>query len=140
MLGLLCYAQCVSGPTYETPAEGRFLRNAGADLVGMSTVPEVLAAKEAGNIRILVLSLVTNPVIIPDGYRSMKKEVAAEVCLPSATIDILIADEFQLAGQKVEHAAVQTVNHEEVLEVGKAKANVMRGLVESVISMVADES
>lgn len=49
----------------------------------MSTVPEVLAAKELGNIRILVLSLVTNPVIIPDKYRSMKQEVAAEVRLTS---------------------------------------------------------
>ncbi|KAH8833772.1 nucleoside phosphorylase domain-containing protein [Flagelloscypha sp. PMI_526] len=113
---------CVSGPTYETPAEGRFLRNAGADLVGMSTVPEVLAAKEAGNIRILVLSLVTNPVVIPEGYRSIKQEVAAE-----------------LAGQKIEHAAIQTVNHEEVLEVGKSKANVMQGLVQAVIEMVVDE-
>ena len=35
----------VSGPTYETPAEGRFLRAAGADVVGMSTVPEVVAAR-----------------------------------------------------------------------------------------------
>jgi len=69
----------VSGPTYETPAEGRFLRNAGADVVGMSTVPEVLAAKEEGIKHLMVLSLVTNPVIIPDGYRSIKEEVAAEV-------------------------------------------------------------
>ncbi|TFK52957.1 hypothetical protein OE88DRAFT_1724698 [Heliocybe sulcata] len=38
----------VSGPTYESPAEGRFLRAAGASVVGMSTVPEVLAAKEEG--------------------------------------------------------------------------------------------
>ncbi|KAF5365163.1 hypothetical protein D9757_011762 [Collybiopsis confluens] len=38
----------VSGPTYETPAEGRFLRAAGADVVGMSTAPEVVVAKEEG--------------------------------------------------------------------------------------------
>ena len=68
----------VSGPTYETPAEGRFLRNAGADVVGMSTVPEVLAAREEG-LNVLVLSLVTNFVVIPNSYRSIKEEVEAEV-------------------------------------------------------------
>ena len=68
----------VSGPTYETPAEGRFLRNAGADVVGMSTVPEVLAAREEG-LNVLVLSLVTNFVVIPDKYRSISEEVEAEV-------------------------------------------------------------
>lgn len=68
----------VSGPTYETPAEGRFLRNAGADVVGMSTVPEVVAAKEEG-MNVIVLSLVTNAVVIPEKYRSIKEEVEAEV-------------------------------------------------------------
>ncbi len=68
----------VSGPTYETPAEGRFLRAAGADVVGMSTVPEVVVAKEEG-MEVMVLSLVTNPVVIPDTYRSIKEEVKAEV-------------------------------------------------------------
>jgi purine nucleoside phosphorylase len=38
----------VSGPTYESLMEGRFWRNAGADVVGMSNVPEVLAAREEG--------------------------------------------------------------------------------------------
>lgn len=52
----------VSGPTYETPAEGRLLRAAGADVVGMSTVPEVLAAREEG-LEVCVLSLVTNKVV-----------------------------------------------------------------------------
>jgi purine-nucleoside phosphorylase len=68
----------VSGPTYETPAEGRFLRRVGADVVGMSTVPEVLAAREEG-LNVMVLSLVTNFVVIPDTYKSIKEEVAAEV-------------------------------------------------------------
>ena len=47
------------GPAYETPAEVRFARTIGADLVGMSTVPEVLAARHMG-IRCLALSCVTN--------------------------------------------------------------------------------
>jgi len=49
----------VSGPSYETPAEIRFLRAIGADLVGMSTVPEVIAARHLG-MEILGISCVTN--------------------------------------------------------------------------------
>jgi purine-nucleoside phosphorylase len=47
------------GPNYETPAEIHYLRTIGADLVGMSTVPEVIAARHSG-IRVLWISCVTN--------------------------------------------------------------------------------
>jgi purine-nucleoside phosphorylase len=49
----------LSGPNYETPAEIHAFRGMGADLVGMSTVPEVLAARHSG-IRVLGISCVTN--------------------------------------------------------------------------------
>ncbi|GAA1008989.1 purine-nucleoside phosphorylase [Acrocarpospora pleiomorpha] len=48
------------GPTYETPAEIRMLRTLGGDMIGMSTVLEAIAAREAGA-EVLGVSLVTNP-------------------------------------------------------------------------------
>jgi hypothetical protein len=51
----------VLGPQYETPAESRFLRLVGGDAVGMSTIPEVIAARHAG-MKVLGLSLISNKV------------------------------------------------------------------------------
>ena len=48
-----------TGPTYETPAEVRFYHSIGADLLGMSTVPEVIVARHCG-LRVFGMSVVTN--------------------------------------------------------------------------------
>jgi purine-nucleoside phosphorylase len=50
----------VLGPSYETPAEIRMFRKLGGDAVGMSTIPEVIAARALG-VRVLGISLITNP-------------------------------------------------------------------------------
>jgi len=108
----------VSGPTYETPAEGRFLRKAGADVVGMSTIPEVIVAREEG-IELTVLSLVTNFVVIPEGYKSVREEVEAE-----------------LSGKPLPAVVEAVVSHEEVLAVGTHKAELMRELIETLVPTI----
>jgi purine-nucleoside phosphorylase len=50
---------CLPGPSYETPAEIKMLRTLGADVVGMSTVPEAIVARHAG-IEVLAFALVSN--------------------------------------------------------------------------------
>ncbi len=50
---------CIPGPSLETPAETRYLRDSGGDAVGMSSIPEILVAIHAG-MRVLGLSVVAN--------------------------------------------------------------------------------
>ena len=72
-----------TGPTYETPAEVRFYRTIGADLLGMSTIPEVIVARHCG-LRVFGMSVVTNcanfdnqPKNLNDGEDVVKQADAA---------------------------------------------------------------
>ncbi len=70
----------ISGPSLETPAETRYLRNCGADAVGMSTVPEVIVGIHAG-LKIIGVAMVSNvndpdnfkPILIDDILAEAKK-------------------------------------------------------------------
>jgi purine-nucleoside phosphorylase len=64
----------VTGPSFETPAEIRYLRTIGADLVGMSTVPEVIAARHMG-LEVLAISCVTNMAAGISGEKITHEEV-----------------------------------------------------------------
>src|SRR5699024_2111818 len=68
---------CMPGPQYETPAEIRMLRTLGADMVGMSTVHETIAARTA-SARVLGLSLVTNAAAGVTGEPLDHEEVLAQ--------------------------------------------------------------
>jgi purine-nucleoside phosphorylase len=87
----------VLGPSFETPAEIRAFRTLGADLVGMSTVHEVIVARHMG-IAVLGLSLVTN--------------------MAAGVLD-------------------ETINHEEVMETGRAAEQQFTSLLTAVIPQLA---
>jgi purine-nucleoside phosphorylase len=84
------YAQ-FGGPQYETPAEVRMARTLGADLVGMSTALETIAAREAG-MEVLGISLVTNPAAGTTPEPLEHSEVLAAGKVASAELGRLLAD------------------------------------------------
>jgi purine-nucleoside phosphorylase len=74
---------CLAGPSYETPADLRFLRAAGADAVGMSTVPEVTVARHGGQ-RVLGISGISNKANLDGNTITTHEEVleAGQVIVP----------------------------------------------------------
>ncbi len=68
---------CLAGPSFESPADVRFLRIMGADAVGMSTVPEVITARHCG-MRVLGLSGISNTLVGEEGAPAPNHEEVLE--------------------------------------------------------------
>ncbi|KAF2205167.1 hypothetical protein GQ43DRAFT_408058 [Delitschia confertaspora ATCC 74209] len=106
----------LSGPTYETRAECRMLVRLGADVVGMSTVPEIVIARHAG-MRVLAFSLVTNCAVMEPVARGDAPEIQA---MSKAELD--------------EYLSKGKAHHEEVLEAGREAAKDMQALVKQILT------
>jgi purine-nucleoside phosphorylase len=76
----------LSGPSFESPADLRFLRTIGADAVGMSTVPEVIVARH-GRMRVLGISGISNKANLDGNTETTHEEVleAGKVLVPKLT-------------------------------------------------------
>ncbi|MEA2083309.1 MAG: purine-nucleoside phosphorylase [Thermodesulfobacteriota bacterium] len=78
------------GPSLETPAELRLIKNSGADSVGMSTVPEVIVARHAG-LKVLGISVITNMNDLDNPKPVFIEEVSKSAEAASTAFESLIA-------------------------------------------------
>jgi len=80
---------CLSGPSFETPADLRFLRGIGADAVGMSTVPEAIVARH-GKTRVLAFSGISNKANLDGNTETTHEEVLAAGAVIAPKLTTLI--------------------------------------------------
>ncbi|KAI8612477.1 nucleoside phosphorylase domain-containing protein [Chytriomyces sp. MP71] len=151
----------VAGPSYESRAEARNLRNMGGDAVGMSTVPEVIVARHAG-MRVLGLSLITNHVNQSHG-KSAKAEAFAALNAKKTTRTVttttttktddkgnktttVVTTTTTSAAEGADNATDSAssaaggdailVNHQEVLETSALRSKDMQELVKTIVKLM----
>lgn len=90
----------LSGPNYETPAEIKAFRRCGADAVGMSTVPEVIVARQCG-LRVAAISCITNMAAGINQTKLSHKEVLEVAGTSAHKLTNLIAHFVQLYAKQV---------------------------------------
>ena len=116
----------VSGPNYETRAEYQFLRRIGADVIGMSTVPEVIVAAQLG-LRVLALSVITN-VCLPDAVAKTDGESVvasartAEHKMRRLVLKILAEQYAAIRGRIAVGKAARPVGHLSAVPSGERSA------------------
>lgn len=107
--------------SYESRAECRFLRQLGADVAGMSTLPEAIVARHSG-LRVLALSLVTNMCVTAPPTRGDEPRIQ------------------NMSAKELEDMLNEgKANHEEVIEAGKEAAGDMQELVKNTIKSIFGE-
>merc|ERR1712217_892130 len=136
----------VSGPSYEASAESRFLRQVGADAVGMSTCPEVVAARHCG-LRVLGLSLITNKVVlVPNtGIPANHEEVLEATRMRADQMQNLVkticddlSNEADIVKTTPAPPKKQVVLMEDRLKAQSAKIDEMTAEVQSLKATVAE--